>query len=172
MVEIMGAAPGNYRIVVTGTRITASPPQQFVLISNGEIGAAAPPCVDTNEPNNSEATAFGFLASQQTTTGRVCDSADVDFYKFTVERAGPVHVTVVSADTPLRVTVSSSATTPVTVDVAAGGSQTLTTQFAGTTPAIFFVRVQPIGTIGLTASYTVTPAFSHAAGKHRRAVRR
>ena len=171
VVEITGAVAGQYRVIVTGTRIAATPSQQFVLVTNGEVGVAAPPCVDINEPNNTEGNAFGFLASQQTISGRACESNDVDFYKFSVDRPGAVAVTVISADTPLRVTLTGGAT-PVTVDVAAGGSQTLTTQHGGTTPAVFFVRVVPIGTVGLTASYTITPTFSHTTGKHRRAVRR
>src|SRR5207253_399095 len=32
-VEVKGAAAGTYHVVVTGTRITANPPQPFVLVS-------------------------------------------------------------------------------------------------------------------------------------------
>jgi len=43
-VEIKGAAPGLYHVIVTGKTVTANPPQQFVLIANADLAAAPPPC--------------------------------------------------------------------------------------------------------------------------------
>jgi hypothetical protein len=170
-VEIANAQPGNYRVVVSGSRVTANPPQAFALVANADFGASIAPCIDINEPNNSESTAQGIGGS--TTSGRTCEASDVDFYSFQIGRTGPVNVAVTASDTPLRVTLTSAATAPVTATVAAGQTGTVSVaNYAGPLPMTFFVRVEPAGSIGAKASYTVTPTFSTSPGQHRRAVRR
>ncbi|HUP44324.1 MAG TPA: PPC domain-containing protein, partial [Thermoanaerobaculia bacterium] len=169
MLEIAGAAAGTYRIVVTGSRITAQAPQQFVLVANAGMGAGPPPCVD--EPNVSEAAAT-ILGRNSNVTARACDAADVDFFSFTANEPGTVSVTVTATDTALRATLTSSATAPVTVDVPAGSSRTLTVPFSGTTPTKFFVRIEPVGTIGENAAYTISADYPFNPGPRRRVVGR
>ncbi len=171
-VEISGAAAGTYKIVVTGTNVTASSPQTFVVVANGELGTAAVPCSDPFGITNTPETAYGNLVAGQTITRRTCDPADVDFVKFLVDKPGAVTVTVSATDTPVRVTLTSSATQTVTLDVPAGTRQTVSTTFSGTTPTIFFAKVEPIGTIGASARYSITPSFSYAQHGRRRSVRR
>jgi subtilisin family serine protease len=171
-VEIGSAAAGVYKVVVTGTSVTASSPQSFVVVANTDLGPAALPCTEPFGVTNTPETAYGNLVSAQTITGRTCDANDVDFFKFAVDKAGPVSVTVTATDTPVRVTLTSGATAPVTVDVAAGTTQTITTTYGGTTSTLFFAKVEPIGAIGLSSRYSITPAFSYAQHGRRRAVRR
>jgi hypothetical protein len=171
-VEIAGAVAGTYKVVITGTSVTASSPQTFVLVTNGELGVAALPCTDVFEPNNSADTAYGNLVSTQTLDGRTCEQGDVDYFKFLVDRPGTVSVRVTASDTPVRVTLTSNATAAVTVDVAAGATQTVSTTYSGTTATTFFARVEPIGTIGSAARYTITPTFPYAAHARRRSAAR
>jgi hypothetical protein len=171
-VEIAGAVAGTYKIVVTGTSVTASSPQTYVLVTNGDLGVAALPCTDVFEPNNSPDTAYGNLVSTQTIDGRTCEQSDVDYFKFLVDRPGTVSVRVTASDTPIRVTLSSNVTAPVTVDVAAGATQTVSTTYSGTTAMTFFARVEPAGTIGSAARYTITPTFPFAAHARRRSAAR
>ncbi|HEX9163241.1 MAG TPA: S8 family serine peptidase [Thermoanaerobaculia bacterium] len=169
-VEIAGAAPGTYTVVVTGTKVTKSSPQPFVLVTNADLGAAVAPCTDVTEPNDTEATAYGPLASSQTITARTCTQSDVDIFKFLVGKPGTVSVTVTATDTPVRVTLTSTATQPVSADVAAGATQTVTTTFNGSTATTFFARVEPTGAIGAQARYTITPVFPSAQQGRRRSV--
>jgi hypothetical protein len=171
-VEIVGAAAGTYKIVVTGTSVTASSPQTFVLVTNAELGLAALPCSNPFELNTTPDTAYGNLVSSQTLIGRTCTQGHIDYFKFLVDRPGTVSVTVTATDTPIRVTLSSSATSTVVVDVAAGATQTVSTTYSGTAATTFFARVEPTGTIGSTARYTITPTFPSSAHGRRRSVRR
>ena len=170
-VEI-AATPGSYRVVVTGTAVTASSPQTFVVVANAELGAAVIPCTDVNEPNGTEQTAYGFIVSNQTVSGTTCRQDDIDFFKFLVDRPGAVTVTVTTTDTPLRMTLFSASTPTVTVDLPAGSIRTIGTPFTGNVATTFFVRVEATGTIGLGASYTITPTFPYASHGRRRSVRR
>jgi subtilisin family serine protease len=171
-VEISNAPAGVYKIVVTGKSVTASSPQAFVVVANADLGATALPCTEPFGPTNTPESAYGNLVSTQTITSRTCDANDVDFFKFAVDKAGPVSVRVAATDTPVRATLTSNATAPVTVDVAAGTTQTVTTTYSGTTSTIFFVKVEPIGAIGLSSRYSITPTFSYAQHGRRRSVRR
>ena len=166
------ATPGTYKVVVTGTAVTASSPQTFVVVANAELGAAILPCTDVNEPNGTEQSAYGFIVANQTVSGRTCQQDDIDFFKFLVDRPGAVNVTVTASDTPVRVTLTSSATQPVTADVAAGATRTVTVNYNGTTATTFFASVEATGTIGATAKYAITPTFPYASHGRRRSVRR
>ncbi|HVS32127.1 MAG TPA: S8 family serine peptidase [Thermoanaerobaculia bacterium] len=170
MIDIRNAAPGTYRVIVTATRIAAQPPQQFVLITNGDAAPAPVPCIEVNEPNDSEATAYGPIVTGSTTIGKTCQSSDVDFFTFLANASGPVSVTVTATDTPLRVTLYGNGVGPVSVDVPVNETRTATTQFNGTS-GVFFVRVEPTGPIGATAQYSITPSFPFHA-PFRRAVGR
>jgi hypothetical protein len=172
MIEVKNAAPGTYRVIVSGSRVAAESPQKFVLAINAETGALPVPCNELNEPNGDEASAFGLVANGQTVSARTCQANDVDFYTFVVGAAGPVSATVTSTGTPLRVTLYSSATSPVTADVPTNGNATVTTQLTSSTPTTFYVKIEAIGAVGAATSYTVVPSFPGAPGKHRRSVRR
>jgi hypothetical protein len=50
--------------------------------------------------------------------------------------------------------------------------QTVSTTYSGTAATTFFARVEPTGTIGSTARYTITPTFPFSAHGRRRSVRR
>ncbi len=166
-VEIANATPGTYKVVVKGTAVTVASPQAFVLVSNADLGAAAQPCTeapfgDTSSPAN----AYGNLAAGQTISARLCATSDVDYFKFLATKPGPLSVTVTATDTPLKVTLSSSATSDVVATVAPGTTQTLSTGFNGSTPVTFYVRIEPTQTVGSSGRYSVTPNF--AATKARR----
>jgi len=173
-VEIPNAASGVYRLIVTGTRVTSS--QQFVLIGNGEVGTAVPPCVDGNEPNDTQTAAFGYLPSGQPTVGKICGASDVDFFKVRTNSNDPIRVTVAAGDTPLRVTLSSSIVPPATMDVPANGTNTVETSL-GNLPsplptADVFIKIEPIGTVGANATYTTTTTYTFTPPARRRAARR
>ena len=172
-VEIPNAAPGVYRIIVTGKRVTTSS-QEFVLIGNGDVGTAAPPCVDANEPNDTPTSAFGYLPSGETATGRICSQTDIDYFKVKTNSNDPVVVTVTAGDTPLRVTVSSSFSS-ATMDVPANTTNNVQTSLGlGISPlptVDVLIKVEPIGAIGANASYTITSTYTYTAPPRRRAAR-
>ncbi|HSP34907.1 MAG TPA: S8 family serine peptidase [Thermoanaerobaculia bacterium] len=171
-VEIANATPGTYKIVVKGAAVPIASPQNFVVVANAEVGPAAQPCRDPFLNNATADNAYGNLVAQQIIRGRSCAATDVNYFKFLVDKPGAVSVTVTATDTPLRVTLTSSATQPVVVDIPAGQTQTVTTNYTGTTPVTFFARIEPTGTIGTTSRYTITPNFSTANHARRRSVRR
>ncbi len=166
-IEIHNAAPGNYRVVINGTNVAAGPTQRYVLIANAPLGTT---CTDQFEPNDTEATASGPLASSQTILARTCSATDVDFYKINVTAVGPLTVSVTATDTPLRVTLSGNGITPVVVKIAAGATGTVSTQVS-TPPAIYLVKVEPTGTIGPNTSYTLTPTYSFVIPPKKRPTR-
>ena len=168
-VEIRNAAPGTYRVVVTGTTIASGSTQHYVLIANGQLGATAAACTDLFEPNDTEASAFGSLASGQQIRAKTCTSTDVDFYRINVTAAGPLSIAITATDTPIRVTLSGNGITPVVTNVAAGSSGSVGTQV--TSPGTYFVKVEPAGTIGANASYTLTPTYSFSIPPRRRTSR-
>jgi len=171
-VEIPNAAPGVYKVVVKGTAVVASSPQDFVLVSNADLSAPIVPCTEPLGNISTTATAYGNLVATQTIRNRTCTASDVAYFKFVADRPGPVSVTVTATDTPLKVTLSSSATADVVATVPAGATQTISTNYSGTTPVTFFVRVEPAGTIGASARYTITPNFTTAEHARRRTVGR
>lgn len=171
VVDVASPVSGTYRAVVSGTRITASSPQQYVFVSSAPIGSAAPPCTDPNEPNDAAETATGFLVGTQSTSGRICSSTDVDFFKFTVERPGTVSATVKSVDTPLRVTLTQTGGASVSQDIAAGATGTVQTAFSGSTKTVFTVKIEAAGALGASGAYTVMPNYTLPAAPHRRTAR-
>ncbi|MGZ8867947.1 MAG: S8 family serine peptidase, partial [Thermoanaerobaculia bacterium] len=171
MLEIANAGSGTYRIVVTGSRITAEAPQAFVLVTNAEMEATAPPCTDIAEPNDSYATAMSLPRTTQT-AGKTCQAGDVDFFTFTTNKTGTISVDVSSADTQLRAILSGAGTSPVIIEVLPGQSRTLTATSSSADAMPFFLRIEATGAIGATGAYTVTADFPVDLGSRRRAVRR
>lgn len=168
-VEVPNAAAGVYHVVVTGTKVPVSAPQSFVFASNVPIGNVRPVCTDITEPNDSEASAYGYLVTGQSVGARICDQGDVDVFKLRIDRPGTVSVKVTAGDTPLRITLSGNGSATATADVAAGATQTVSTTFSGTSATDFFVRVEPTATIGFNAAYTLTPSFPTLVPQRRRA---
>lgn len=171
VVEIANAGPGIYRVVVAGSRVTAQSPQEFVVVANGEFEADPAPCVDPNEPNDSDATATA-LPRATGVSGRVCAAGDVDLFRFDVNAGGIISVTVISTGTPLRVTLRTAAATMETVEMGTNETRTLTAQYDSTSLARFFVRIEAAGAIGSDSGYTVQATYPFEAGGRRRAVRR
>lgn len=169
-VEIANAAPGTYRVVLTGTNVATAPTQQYVLIANAGLNGGVAACSDPYEPNDSEAAAFGNLVNNEAVNAAFCNPTDVDYYRIRTAAAGPLLVSVAATDTPLRVTLSGSGLTPVVADVAAGTQGRVST-VTGSTEALYIVKVEPVGTLGSTARYTLVPSFAVPAAVRRRATR-
>ncbi|HKO58154.1 MAG TPA: S8 family serine peptidase [Thermoanaerobaculia bacterium] len=161
-VEIANAPAGVYHVVLTATRISAASPQQFAFASSVPIGNVKPPCVDLTEPNNSEAQAYGFLALGVPVGGRICDQADVDFFKIRADKAGVVSVTVTSTDTPLRVTLNGQ-----TATIAAGAIGTVSTTVGAAAELI--VKIEATAAPGADGGYTLSATFPTEVPKRRRA---
>ncbi len=171
-VEIPNAVPGIYKVVVTGTNVAASSPQTFVVVSSAELGPAIVPCTNPFALNNTPDSAYGNIVAAQSLTGRICDSTSASYFKFAADLAGTVGVTVTATDTPVRVTLSSNATPTVGADVLAGQTRTASATFSGSnSPTQFLVKVEPTGTIGSSARFTLTAGFPSETGR-RRSVRR
>jgi subtilisin family serine protease len=167
VVDIALAPPGVYHAIVSGK--VPKEPQQFVLVLGGaEFGAAPPPCLDPTEPNDTAETAYGVLATNQAVGARICSSQDVDFFRFAVNAAGTVSVTVTATDTPLRVTVSGGGTAGTPVTVAAGTTQTINGTFGGGSTAQYLVKVEPNGTVGSDGGYTVKATYPFTTAPRRR----
>jgi hypothetical protein len=173
-IEIVNAAPGNYRLVVTGTTIASGSSQQFAVLANAELGATVTLCSDAFEPNDTAATAYSYLPANQTITAKTCSTTDSDFYKLRVERSGPVSVSVTATDTPVRVTLSGGASGDQVVNVPVGQTRSVETT-AGTgsgqlisPSAIFTVKVESSGTIGDSPSYSLTPSYVYVIPARRR----
>jgi hypothetical protein len=164
-VEIANASPGTYRTVVSGTTIASGSSQSYVLIANAPFGSAAV-CTDPYEPNDTPATAFGNLATGSTINGRFCTQSDVDYFKFSPTAFGTVVVTVTATDTPVIVTeiLNGQTLNPATI---APGTFVIfqATTSPGTTDMI---RLEPGGTIGPNAGYTLAVTYPVAATPRRR----
>ncbi len=167
MVEIDAAAPGRYRILVSGRRVTAQAPQLYALVTNGDLNPIAVVCSDGNEPNGSTDNATR-VASGSAIPGRLCASDDIDNYTFTANIAGTVTVNVTATDTPLRVTLTRDGTTVATVDVPAGESRIVNSSGTGG----FNVRVESTGSTLGDAAYSFTATYSFDTPNRRRAARR
>lgn len=169
-VEIANAAAGTYHVIVTGTNVASAPTVPYVLVANAQLGAAAVPCNDPFEPNDTEATAFGNLVKGETLTPSLCSASDVDYFRIQTTAAGPLTVTVTTIDTPLRVTLSGNGIAPIVKDIAAGSSGSVTTQSpAGV--ATYIVKIEPTGAIGPNHTYTLVPTFATAPVARRRSTR-
>jgi subtilisin family serine protease len=172
-VEIANAVPGTYHLIVKGAiGDTRSTSQDFVLIANGGVSVAA--CTDNYEPNDTQATAFGNIASAQTISAKVCSASDIDYYTFTTNTS-PLSVTVAATDTPLKVTLSSNLTTTVVQTIAANSSATLSATFFPTLlppgNTAIFVRVEANGTVGATGAYTLTPNYKFSSTPRKRSAK-
>jgi hypothetical protein len=167
-VEIANAPAGVYRVIVTGKRVTGGS-QQYVLVGNGEVGTAVAPCTDPTEPNDTTATAFGYLDSGAAATAKICSQSDVDYFKVRTNTTDPVRVTITAGDTPLRVTVSGSTVPTQTIDIPANGSNSVSTTPANTASADVLIKVEPTGTVGTNASYTITTTYTYKPAPRRRA---
>jgi hypothetical protein len=172
MVEIANAAPGAYRVIVSGTRITASSPQKYTLVTNAPMGTVTVPCTDATEPNSTAETAYGFLASSQSVMARFCTQDDIDFFKFRPDRPGTIKVVLTAVGTPLRATLTNeSGTVNTTVDVEPGESRTLQASYAASTPSTFTVRVIANGNLVTGSSYSINATFPLSAPVRRRSAR-
>ncbi len=160
-IEIKNAGPGAYRVQVIGRTIAVGPSQRYVLIANAPLGTAAPVCTDPNEPNDTADTATQ-LASGVPMLGRLCSQSDVDNFKFTASGTGTVSAT--ATDTAIRMTVVA---TGAQTTVGAGATGTL--QVPGGSNVI---KVEPAGTIGSNASFTITATYPFTSPTRRRTARR
>jgi len=173
-IELAAAPAGAYRVVVTGSSV-ASGPQTFTIVTNGSFGSAATACNDLNEPNDSEDRAL-LLRSGQIVNASSCVPGDLDFYRVSVNRSGPVSVFVAAGDAPLRITLGSGPATTV-VEVPARSSRTVTLPVGSAVNqpiplTTVFVKVEPVGAVGEDARYTLLPTFTFIAPPRTRATRR
>ena len=177
MVVIENAAGGAYRIQVVGSAIATAGPQTFVLASSVALGPQIAPCADSFEPNNTLETAFGRLATGISLSSKTCASTDADFYRFMVDRSGPVSATVTATDTPLRVSIFANGVPVQTAEVPVGMSRLVETS-AGTgvdvpiTPINYALKIEPTGAIGAAGDYTFTLSFRSSPPGRARGVRR
>jgi hypothetical protein len=178
-VEIANAAPGAYKIVVTGTSVDAKfTPQEFVLVSNATLTGSTAACSDLFEPNDAADTAFGYLSSGESVSARTCSASDADFFKILVTRSGVVSATVTATDTPLKVTLTQNGGLSLGLSqqttIPAGGTGTVSTNVGtGTGQVItaipFTVKIEPDGTVGTNGSYTLKTTFSASTVRRRSA---
>jgi len=177
-IDLTNAVPGVYTIRVMGSSVPTTAGQSFVVVASADIGNFTPACYDVFEPNNDELSAFGRLSSSGSISPRVCSAADVDYFRFTVDRSGAVVVTLTATETPLRATLSAPGATPQTITIAADTTDTIRTQAgSGTnqtiTPIQYVLRIESAGSVPATGSaYTITTAFNASAGTRKRAATR
>ncbi len=171
-VEIANAVPGTYHVIVHGSIGDArSSSQDYVLVTTA--GTPIVPCADFYEPNDSEATAFQGLVSDQSVKPRICSANDIDYFVVTTSS---ISVTVAAGDTPLKVTLSTGGSAFDTKTIPANGSATVAGQInslVAPTPSVpFYIRVEPNGTVGANGSYTVTPHFAFTSTPRKRSAKR
>ncbi|HEX8169834.1 MAG TPA: S8 family serine peptidase [Thermoanaerobaculia bacterium] len=162
LVEIANAAPGVYRAIISGSRVSKGP-QEAVFVTTART---VPACTDVNEPNDTADVAVGDLVSSSTITAAICTAADVDFYRLRVTKPGPIAITVTTGDTPLRVTLSTGSVT----DVPANTTATINAS-AAAVPLVVLVKVEAPSGINFLPRYTLTPVFGQVSGVRRRSVR-
>lgn len=167
-VEIKNAPAGTYHVFVNGKRVTAAPPQAFVLVSaNADFGTTVP-CIDATEPNDTVSTAYGPLSLSSVVNAAICSDTDTDFFKFTSNAIGGVNVTVTTSDTPVTVTVTAPGVATASKTIAANSSATVSTSVNTTAATQFTVQVSLNGTRGATGVYTLRAQFPFSAPVHRR----
>lgn len=175
-IVIENAGGGAYRLQVTGVSIPGSVPQSFTVASSVDLGPLVVACSDTYEPNDTAESSFGGLPPGTSLTGRICEANDIDFYHFVVDRSGPVTVTVTTTDTPLRVTLQANGTTVQVIEVAAGSTGAIQTS-AGSgldqplAPIKYLIRIEPTGTLGANAAYTLSVSYRQVPPPRRRSAR-
>jgi hypothetical protein len=173
-IEIVNAIPGTYHVIVHGAiGDTRSSSQDYVVVMNA--GTAIAPCTDNYEPNDTQATAFGNLMNGQGIAAKICSPVDVDYFTFTSNALSTVSVNVHATDTPLKVTLSSSATVTLTQVVPADSTVELFTSIntlVTPTPSVqFFVRVEANSTVGATGAYTLAPFFGYNSTPRKRSAK-
>jgi hypothetical protein len=172
MVEVANAAPGAYRVIVSGTRIAASSPQKYTLVTNAPMGTVVVPCVDSAEPNNTQETAYGFLASSQSVIARFCTQDDIDYFKIRPDRPGTISVVMTAVGTGLRAGLQNEiGATIASVDVPAGESRTLQFPHSGSTPTTYWIRVIANDNVVTGSSYALNATFPLSAPVRRRSAR-
>jgi hypothetical protein len=164
-VEIANAAAGTYRVMVNGTSIASGSSQPYVLIANALLGTVTV-CTDSYGPNGTPDTAFGNLPTGTSLNTRFCAQSDVDYFKFAVTDVGTVSVTVTATDTPVKVTLLANGVAVGTKTIAAGGSDSISV--AVTSSTAYLVRLEPAGTIGANAGYTLTVRYPFTVPLRRR----
>lgn len=168
-VEISGAAPGLYHVIVTGKRVTQSSPQPFVVVaSGGDFAPSAPPCIDPTEPNETPATAYGPLTLNNKVDAVICTDTDVDNFKFTTNAVGAVNATVKTDDTPLLVTISGPGVATLTKTLAANTTTSFSTLTTTAAASLVNVEVKANGTRGATGKYSISVTFPFQAPPKRR----
>lgn len=168
MVEIPNAAPGTYRIVATGTRVTEGP-QRAVLVTSVRT---ARPCFDLQElagVNNNAADRASAIAGGTKVFGGLCDPADVDYYTFTATKTGPVSVTITAGDTPLRATLTGNGVSR-TQDIPANTTAVLNAD-VNVAPNALTLKIEASGALGAEPQYNFTPEFPELRKAKRRATR-
>ena len=172
--EIRNAVPGTYHVIVSGTTIASGPLQRYVLISNAPF-AAAVACTDPNEPNDTPAQATP-LANGTARSGRLCSQDDVDYFGFTAITPSTVTASVATTDTPVTVTLLSNGQALASKTIAAGATDSVAFTFPQIVAApgtnALTLRIEPAGTVGSNAAYTVTASFSPSVPGRRRTSRR
>jgi subtilisin family serine protease len=165
MLEIANAAPGVYRVVVSGTRV-AEGPQKAVVVTTSDM---APPCVDLQEPNDSVETAHGNLVPGQMVTGAICSQGDLDYFKFEATKSGAVSVAITAGDTAIRATLTGNGAN-ATVEVPAGGTASVTHNVTAT-PFPMILKLEAVGALGAVPTYIFTPEFGVTTPARRRSSR-
>jgi hypothetical protein len=165
MVEIANAAPGTYRIRITGTNVPEGP-QEAVLVSSARL---APPCTDQQESNNTAGSAYGNLVPGQSLRGAICSPGDLDFFKFAVTKIGTVSVKVTTGDTAIRVTLTGTGIS-TTQSIAANTTATVSVD-ANVVPNPITLELEASGTLGAEPSYLFTPTFGETNQPRRRSAR-
>jgi hypothetical protein len=169
-IEIKNAVAGTYRVITTGKIIAVGPTQRYVLIANAPIGVAAA-CTDSNEPNDTVDSAT-LLASNSALLGRLCSQTDLDYFKFTALSPGTATVRLTAHDTPIKVTLLVNGNGVASKTIAAASTDSLTadlsTFFGAQTVNILNVRVEPAGTVGADAGYSITATYPFAIPARRR----
>lgn len=166
MLEIENAAPGNYRVIVTGTSVPDGP-QKAHLIATAKLSK---PCVDPYELGDVAEAAYGNLTSGQSINSALCTAADVDYFKFTATRTGAVAIDVTTGDTALVITLTGTGI-DTSVIVPAHSSQTVAAT-AGVVPNAVVVKVEASGTVGAESAYSLTAHFGEQHGRKRRGARK
>jgi hypothetical protein len=172
LVEIANAPAGTYRVIVTGARV-ADGPQPAVLVANAALGSAVLPCLDLVEKlgsNDTPATAFGNLVPGQQIDAAICTAGDLDHYKFSATKAGPVSIFITTGDTPLRATLTATGVN-INVNVPANSQGALNAN-ATTVPLNFVLKIEANGPLGSAPTYSFTTQFSETLQPRRRSVGR
>src|SRR5438045_2395070 len=163
-IELKGAAAGTYHVIVNGTRVTANPPQPFILVSSADLGEATPPCTDPTEPND---TTPYVLTLNVPVSPRICSATDVDLFTFKSNKVGTVTVTIAATDAPLTVSlIGGGGSTSKTI--AANTTNTVTLPVSTATPTSFTVNVTASAPPANGSGYTISANFPFSAPNRRR----